>query len=331
MRTRISIAAFAVAALGLAACQQGYQFDLPQTSNDFAQSVTYNNRVDVVLVLDNSSGMKIYSDKLQLALPTLINSFLAQKLDMHIAIVTTTMAGTQGVMGGQFVGSPKYLSSSTPNLAAQINARIASVGTTGSDLERGLDSVVTALSPAYLAGAGAGFLREDALLAIVALSSEDDKSANLGSSATPYKNFLDQLKGTYDDGTRRWTLNFIGVLSLSGSCQTSDISDYKEPGARWMSLASISNGVQGSICDTDYSVAASNIRIRISQILTDFPLDKIPDIATIHVFVGGVEVPKGDVNGWSYISATNVIRFNGTAVPAADAGIRVDFKPAGAN
>lgn len=320
-----------LAAVGLlAGCQQGYQFELPPASNEYGQHITYNNKIDVILIMDNSSGMDFYVSKLQSTIGTLINPMLTQKLDLHIGIITTSMGGANP-NGGRLIGTPKYLTSSTPNLAGVISARLGEIGANGSDLERGLDSLVEVLSPTYRNGEGAGFLRDDALLAIIALSSEDDASANLTGGLNAYRNYLDQVKGFYDDGSRRWTTNFIGVLSLTGACETTPGMGTKVPGLRWMGLADISNGVKETICSDSFVYASTNIRQRIAHILTDFRLGKEPDLSTLRVFVNNVEVPEDPVNGYSYIPEGYIVRFHGSAIPAADAAIRIDFIPAGAN
>lgn len=315
----------------LAACSQTKQFNLPETSNDFLQNITYNNKVDVIFIVDNSSSMELANQKLGNAVPGLVQALIKQKLDLHVAVITTSMGGANA-NGGRFLGSPVYLTSSTPNLAVEVVNRIGSVGNDGSDLERGLDSLAKVLSPSYLAGEGRGFLRNDALLALITLSTEDDKGSNISGGANGYASFLDSVKGFYEDGGRQWILNFIGVLSLSGNCkEAGNAWGYMEPGLRWMSLASLTGGIQASVCSADLTSAATNIRARISQILTDFRLSKKPDEATIVVRVNGAVVPRDTTNGWDYIADKNLIRFYGSAIPAADASINIDFKPAAAN
>ncbi|MBX3039665.1 MAG: hypothetical protein KF789_03015 [Bdellovibrionaceae bacterium] len=324
-RTVLSVAL----GFGLMACSQGQNFSLPSQSNNFGQNIIYNNKVDVIFVVDNSSGMDQVNANWRAAVPTLVNSLLGQKLDLHMAVVTSSMGGTNP-NGGKFLGTPKFFTSRTSNLASAITQRISEVGTDGSDLERGLDSLSRVLKPSYQTGEGAGFLREDALLAVISLSTEDDKSSDYTGSAG-FAAYLDQIKGTYDDGTRRWTLNFIGILSLSGGCATVPEMNYREPGVRWLDLATLSNGVTASICSTDLSAAAKNIRARIAQIITDFKLSKIPQLETVKVYLNGKLISRSSENGWDYVPERNVIRFYGSAIPSADADIRIDFTPASAN
>lgn len=245
-----------------------------------------------------------------------------------MAVVTTSMGG-DNPDGGRFIGSPKYVTSKTPDLINNLKARMI-VGEAGSNLERGLESMERALSSGYLANEGKGFFRNDALLVVVALSDEDDFSkSNSSAGISYYTNFLDGLKTPWVDGSRSWMFSFIGVLSLTSQCKT--FNDFASAGLSYIGLADVSGGVKESICSTNLASSVSNIRARIFQILTDFKLSKLPVVESIVVTINGQAVPRSSENGWQYLEASNSIRFYGSAVPAADAAIKVDFKPREAN
>ncbi|MEN0060007.1 MAG: hypothetical protein AAGB31_14295, partial [Bdellovibrio sp.] len=166
----------AVAAMAvLTACSQEVAFDLPQTNNTFEGNVSYNNKVDILWIVDNSSSMLQPQRNLSNQIPSLVSKLNQLKMDYHMAVVTTSMGGTNPD-GGKFIGSPKYVTSTTPNLVSTLTSRMV-IGEAGSNNERGLESMATALSASYLANEGKGFFREDALLVVIALSDEDDKSA----------------------------------------------------------------------------------------------------------------------------------------------------------
>lgn len=326
MKKDFLILLVALMSSGLMACSQ-VSFGLPPSSDNFGQNITYNNKVDILWIVDNSSSMLKHQQSLSAQVPDLVSKLNSLKMDYHMAVITTSMGGTNPD-GGRFIGTPKYVTASTPDLVNNLTNRMIA-GEGGSNNERGLESMTTVLSNSYLANEGRGFFREDALLVVIALSDEDDKSSGASEPVTPYVNFLDNLKRPWIDGTRSWVFNFIGVLSLNANCKT--FNDYAEAGLKFMDLANISNGNQESICNSNLSSAVSNIRSRILQILTDFKLSKIPVIESITVKVNGVSVPRSNVNGWDYIEAKNTIRFYGSAVPAADSSIKIDFTPKEAN
>lgn len=323
-----SLALLSLAAL--VGCSDGAKFDLPQTTDKFGQVVTYNNKVDIVWMIDSSSSMAKQQARLSSQVPALLEKLNSMKMDYHMVVVTSSLGGTATQnTGGKFVGEPKVLMSTTPDLTNLFKNRLI-VGENGSNMEQGLASIERSLSPSYLANDGRGFFRDDALLVVIALSDEDDKSKSDSDAAyNYYKAYFDSIKAPWVDGTRSWIFNFIGVLSLSSQCST--FNDYAEPGFAFMKLADFSGGVKESICSDSLSSAVSNIRARIFQVLTDFKLTNVPDLTTLVVTINGQVIPRSTVNGWDYIASTNVVRFYGSAVPAADASIKVDFKPKDAN
>lgn len=311
-----------VVALGALLLGCGKQeFAVPDASIDFASSVTYNNKVDVILMVDNSSSMTQYQNKFADQVPAMLSSLDRLGMDYNFVVVTSDMRS--GGSGGMFVGSPKVLKKSTPNLSTLLRARVQQ-GQTGSDLERGLQSIQSVLSPSYLANEGAGFLREDALLAVIALSNEDDYSSG---SVNSHIDFFEALKPKFKGTTQAWLVNFIGVPNLSSSCSTALDGNYKEPGLRWIDLASYSGGTVQAICDTSLAYAVDNVRKRIVEIMTDYHLGRRPKIETIVVRKNGMLVPQSPTNGWQFLPDTNAVRFYGDAVPGADDKISVDFSP----
>lgn len=319
------------AAIGLVACGEAARFDLGQKSDNFEQNITYNNKVDIVWMIDSSSSMAQHQSRLSDQVPSLIEKLNSLKMDYRMVVVTSSLGGSAAQdTGGKFVGTPKVLSSTTPDLVNIFKSRLI-VGENGSNMEQGLRSIEMALSPSYLANEGRDFFRDDALLVVIALSDEDDKSkSDSAAAAAYYKTYFDGLKKPWVDGTKSWVFNFIGVLTINNPLCTT-YSTYSEAGFAFMNLADYSGGVKESICSTNLTTAVGNIRSRILQILTDFKLSSTPDLATLTVKINGVLIPRSTTNGWDYLSSTNSIRFYGSAVPAADASIKVDFKPTEAN
>lgn len=297
------------------------KYDLDQTGQNFGQKILYNNKVDIVFVVDNSTSMAQHQERLNSQIPTLVSILQSLKMDYHIVAISTSM-GLDG-NGGQFLGSPKVLSASTPNLQALLQQRIA-LGDTGSNNERGLFSLETVLSPSYLSMEGQGFLRDEALLAVIELSDENDKS---GKTASYYASMFEKLKPADSEGRKSWIFNFIGVLENSSACRT--FNDYSEVGTIQMQLADLSGGNKESLCSNSLASAVTNIKARIVQILTDFYLKTKPVKNTLKIAVNGVFVSEDANNGWTYVEENGkyIIRFHGNAIPPADADIRVDFTP----
>lgn len=89
---------------------------------------------------------------------------------------------------------------------------------------------------------------------------------------------------------------------------------------------------------TDFAVALQELGDLINRLSTVFPLQTIPDPATIVVFVDGREVdpaePDGEggfSDGWSYDPGGNAVRFHGEAVPDFNAEVRIYYLPISGN
>lgn len=305
----------------LVGCSNEVEFKVPESSQNFAQEVKYNRKVDILFVIDNSLSMELVQKQLADQIPYMFDSLQSLNMDIHIATTSTTM-NSHFENVGRLIGEPKYITSGTPNFLEELKKKIF-IGQDGSTIEEGLSAMATVLSETYLATEGKGFLRDDSFLNIIVLSNEDDSSPE---AWNVYADFLDKLRPNHEDGSKSWAMNFFGVLSLQDSCSSSDWG-YKYPGTKYMQLVDYSGGYKGSLCSTDLYKSVSSIKARIIQILTDYHLDRLPTVDSIRVFVNGNEVLKNNENGWSYIAERNLVRFNGTAVPKADDGIRVDFVP----
>ncbi len=307
--------------LFLTACNNGVEFGVREQSQNFAQDIKYNRKVDILFVIDNSQSMNLVQQQLINQIPYMFDSLQSLNMDVHIASTSTTM-NSHFENRGRLIGTPKFISSETPNFLEELKKRIF-IGEDGSTIEEGLSSMETVRGAWSRAPEGKGFLREESFLNIIVLSNEDDSSPEAWNY---YAAFLDKLRPNNADGTKSWAMHFSGVLSMADSCSSSDWG-YKYPGYRYMQLADFSGGTKGSLCGTDLYKSVSSFKARMIQILTDYKLDRKPNLDTIKVFVNGFPVAKDEANGWSYIVANNLVRFNGTAVPKADDGIRVDFTP----
>lgn len=324
MKNRVAkLIALMLTAVGAAAC--GAQtFSVEEESKNFGQQVTYNSEVDVLWVVDTSASMKTHQNLLASQVPLFIEGLNATGLDYQIGVTTMDMSssGARGRLLAQ-VGTPRVLKKSTPNLVGLLAGRIKA-GEDGSPVERGREAMLEALRLSTAGGANEGFLRPNSLLNVIFLTNEEDQSDN----AVNYVEALDFIKPLLPFGDRSWLAHFMGVIPDDSACKTAEWG-FASPGLRYMDLATSSAGSKESICDADFKRALTNVRSRVLEVLTDFPLDREPKIETIRVFVDGVEIPKSETNGWSYRLAANAIRFHGAAIPKAGSRIKVDFDPAG--
>lgn len=184
-----------------------------------AQSV--NRKIDLLFVIDDSKSMAPLQAKMVQRLPDFMNvlRMLQGGLpDMHVAVVTSSMGAgiysppgcgpvPPGNAGGRFQNTPRpapgqstcpvpmngerFIKASMAgdniggldNLASTFSC-MALVGDTGCGFEQHLEAIYAALNPNpdTRVPENAGFLREDAYLAIVILANEDDCSVPATSS-----------------------------------------------------------------------------------------------------------------------------------------------------
>lgn len=304
----------------LAGCSNGTRFGVNPAEDSFS-STLYNNKVDIVWVVDDSSSMNLPQQKLSQTIPELVTVLNSLKMDYRMVVTTTSLGG--GFSGGTYIGNPAVLTASTPNLSSELQARLLR-GQMGNDLEQGLDSVQALLNPTYLSQGGAGFHREEALLLINVLSDEDDQSAGAAASVVQaMANRLNNFKRPFRPNVGGWMMNYIGV---TGTCMNG-IGQFLV-GQRYLDLVQMSGGQSFPICSANFADAVRSLQARVLQILTDYLLSAVPDVATIRVYKDNVLVPQSPQNGWQYIPASQLIRFFGTAVPAVDSKVRVEFTPA---
>lgn len=308
-------------------------FALPGQEQTFGQVITYNNKVDILFVIDNSKSMMQHQQRLAARMPDMISALNNLKMDYHVAVTSTTMTTNSGAypMTRKLLGDPNYLTPANIHLLAD---RLI-VGESGSDLERGLDAL-RFITSNYAPSFAPEFIRKDALFAVIFLGDEDDASSEFGSPTTnDFVSYMKTFKPDFKEGGRAWIANFIGTLQNS-NCD--DLGGHVSIGANYLRLVNASKGVVESICSADLAQAVSNIKTRIVGQLTKFYLKSQPNKATISVYVGGRVISEDAVNGWTLESETSdtgqgfhFINFHGTAIPKADDGIKVDYLPIGAS
>jgi hypothetical protein len=217
------------------------------------------NMVDILFVVDNSKSMLQYQQRLAAQTQNMVSTLNSLKMDYRVAVTTTTMSKDSVTypMTRKIMGIPTYLTSSNINL---LQDRII-VGESGSDLERGLDSMTLVTSKSYLSSIGSDFIRDDALLAVIFMSDERDQSSEFGDpNSSDFINLLNGRKPNFESGAKAWLVNYIGILT-NQSCDI--LGGNVSIGTQFINLVTASRGVKSSICDVDLSLAVSNIKARI--------------------------------------------------------------------
>lgn len=243
-------------------------------------------KMDIVFVVDNSGSMAEEQSNLATNFPqfaSILENYTVnngQPLDFRVALTTTgrdisytidlglgtTIPQSEQGENGEFqnnCSNPNRWLERTDASMEQTLACRANVGTSGPSIEMPLLMTKWALQE-RAADTNAGFLRDDALLAIIVITDEDDASTTQnnftmnasGQTPTDWNpqdqvNFLDGLKGN----RTRWA---SAVIAGDGNC-SSNFGDAYD-GVRLKEFVNLANGngstqaVFSSICDGDLTV-----------------------------------------------------------------------------
>jgi hypothetical protein len=292
-------------------------------------------RVDVLFIVDNSGSMMEEQQSLGSNFSAFLSAATAAHVDYRIGVTTTGLDPSPGgwseCPGGALGGengrlfpvdnsSPRIITPDTPNAAA-VFAYNTHVGVCHWN-EQGLDAAYRALSDPLLYNlddprtpqpndGNGGFLREDAKLAIIALSDEEDFSSQ---PVAFYETYFLALKG--NDPSKVSFNAVVGPADLS-TCPTSSSS-----GMRYMELARKLGGVVDSICTPNWAASLERLSESAFGLNRTFPLSDEPsDAGAIAVKLDGAPV----TSGWTYDAKNNAVVFDRSRVPAPGVVVEVTY------
>jgi hypothetical protein len=317
-------------------------FNLTPATQEFMQNdLPSGDTIDILWLIDNSLSMQTSQDNLRANFDSFFAQFASRNLNFHMSVATSdayralyTGDSTKSLFrnADQF-GTPSGFSivdPATPNLHDVMLLNL-NQGVAGNGDERAFQSVITALQNP----GNAGFRRNGAFLAIIILSDEDDFSVDQeasigGDYSSPLLkpiSFYTSALDTYTSSSptnRRYSVSSINIMDQA--CMDLIGGTGQKFGVRYQALASATDGFVGSLCG-NFADTLDKIGKRILELLTAFPLERIPKVETITVAVDGVPVVMDPTNGWTYDSGRNSIVFHGTAVPAKGSRIAINYQP----
>jgi hypothetical protein len=289
----------------------------PTVTDVFSQLPT--PQADVLFVVDNSCSMSEEQSNLGSNLSAFLSFAQSEGIDYQIA-VTTTDVGSSGE-AGRFVerGGTRIITPQTAN-ANQVFRTNVTLGTSGSGTERGLEAAYLALSDPLINTHNAGFLRQDAALAVIFVSDETDQSTR---QVSFYENFLRNIKG-FQNSAMFSASSVVGTTNPRCTSSNGD-ADYAP---RYIAIANNTGGVVESICAANWGQTLANIGLNSFGLRRQFTLSSRPVPVTIAVSVNGNAVPNttagGQVN-WTYDASTNSVSFSAAAVPPAGSTITITY------
>ena len=285
-------------------------------------------RVDILFVVDDSCSMFEEQTALSQNFGAFIQFADAQGLDYQIG-VTTTDVRPNFAAGRLVSGSPashngpaanRIVTPNTLPSPAAVFLQNVTLGTSGDATERGLEAAYLALSNPLIFGHNAGFLRPDAVLAVVVVSDEEDYSSR---TTDFYANFFLSIKGFRNTNL----FSFSGIVGDAPS-GCNGPGGNADPGLRYIDVAQRTGGVIQSICTADWARSLEDLANAAFGFKSRFFLSNQPIPATLEVYVDGVRIPgtgaQGAVN-WIFDFSSNSVNFGPFSIPEPGAHIRVEY------
>lgn len=284
----------------------------PELITESFQQGVDNNKVDILWVIDDSTSMQEEQEAVAENFTAFIDHLNAAGTDYQIGVTTTTQRNDGFILG--------VLTPETPNFD-QVVQDLIHVGEDGFGFERGLEMARAAFSIRN-AEENAGFLREDAALAIIIVSDENDEHS-FGSVETDIAFFEHEIKENSDHVTLYAVVPPRGEFCPVDADRAHRIA---VGGDRYIDVAEGTGGFAVNICDGNFAEDLSAIGQGINTMLNHFELEALPVLESIVVQIDEEEISQDDINGWSYAADKNAIILHGTAVPAAHSRITVSYQ-----
>ena len=253
-------------------------------------------KMDIVFVVDNSGSMQEEQSNLASNFPmfaSLLQNYQVNgaPLDFRVAITTTGRTvdytidlggglgtfpehedGQNGAFQNNCNSNKRWIDSTDANIGTTLGCR-ANVGTSGPSVEMPLLMSKWSLSERAMDGTQNGFMRQDALLAVVMLTDEDDQSTTQnnftmdasGTTPTDWNpsdevGFLDNLKGN----RTRWA---AAAIAGDGDCSSNFGSAANAQ--RLKDFVNLANG-QGSTQAVFSSICDGNLTTGLQHALDTF-------------------------------------------------------------
>lgn len=271
-------APYVIAALTLTGCSE-ILIDAVDVVDAFTQSPF--EKVDVLLVVDDSCSMAPYQQKLGSDFGGFFDYFADGNVDWRLAVTTTDVSTPDfGSIRGPIVG-PDAVD------PAALFSEVVQVGTGGGGLETGL-----AAAARVLKNPRDGFPRDDAAISVIFVSDEEDASPE---SVSDYVGRYYDLRGQrHREAFHASAL----VVSELADCTPEQFA-VSSRGTRYEKAALLTDGVVANLCVDDLGGIVNELALTTSALVDTFFLRTVPDPLTLRVQVAGVDLPCEE-GGWRY-------------------------------
>ncbi|MCP4807325.1 MAG: choice-of-anchor D domain-containing protein [Proteobacteria bacterium] len=274
----------------------------------------YFSNVDVLWIVDNSCSMSGALAAVNSNFGTFMGEFVDLGLDYHIAVVTTDL--DDPTQSGKFMGS--VITNATSDPEGEFGSQVDQ-GADGSGQEQGFGAGEAALSEPLISGTNAGFLRDDASLATIIVTDEDDDTPGLNS--TGFSSWYNGLKTDPEMAT------FSAISGPAASaCFDFNNGVDASPAPEYVNATDLTGGIHESICADEWDKALQHLSLTAAGMEYEFCLAQEPsNIGQMTVTIDATEVEYDYTDGWIYDVGSNCIIFSGEAIPGPGAMIIASY------
>lgn len=304
-------------------CAKESDYKLPQKNKEVisnkADFQIFKPEVDVLFVIDDSGSMSTHQKRLAANINQFTEGIFGNKIiNFNIGVITSSAA-----KGGLLKGNPKFVTRNTPDAVIKLAANLQ-VGTSGDATERFFDPLFMALTAPAINGYNAGFLRPNAILAVILITDTNDQSVN--QNAETIIQFLVDLK----KGRRDKLLVAGAYIETREAAKTCSAESWFGEDNNLKYFFEQTQGITFSLCDPFYGERLSEIASEIIGRAREVKLAKLPKQKTIKVTVAGLELPEDVLTGWTYLPEKNAILFGpyiDWSTYPDDVFPQIDFEP----
>ncbi|MCB9763473.1 MAG: choice-of-anchor D domain-containing protein [Alphaproteobacteria bacterium] len=260
----------------------------------------FSPAVDILFAVDLSASMGDDLANVEANLQTFISAIAATGVDYHLAAINNY----DGCISGELNNVDNTLPAA--DQWAQLYDMIYTSGTQGERAFMMWEATLTANNVGS-GGCNEGFYRQDAALALVAITDEREQSVNTYSY---YVSLFQSMKSDPNDVT----IHAVGGDYPQG-CNRNDP-------ATGLYEATIATGGQYlSLCSTSFGAPLAGLVGTGSGDLDSFELSDIPIPETIVVVVDNIQVNTG----WSYAAFDNALTFEEDHIPEGGSVVEISY------
>lgn len=259
---------------------------------------------DLLLVIDNSSSMGPYQNRLSKTLPDILKHI--QNTNWRIAVVTSSSACLRKTTAGQAYITRQDFDRNAAQADADFQ-KLIKVGETGNPVERGILMATDAMMETGCDAGNVSWLRPDSQRAVLLLTDENNcgSAPNEGCAGLPYEKadyFFDRVGKKVTFNAMLLTQEPPNVssdpLDPNRDCENSGGYGEAPNPAEYVRLVTETGGRFADLCRSNYSTVLSQISEDVGKrINAQFELQYPAEISSLELKIDGKKVNKYNVNG----------------------------------